>query len=72
MVAKFITNSKGVLWWLNLQQMHVAPWRHLLTKFASYKVPPVMVLWVSCASGNVFTLFLMFVIVSLNKLFFIM
>ena len=43
MVAKFITNSKGVLWWLNLQQMHVAAWRHLLTKFASYKVPLVMV-----------------------------
>ena len=32
-------------------------WRHLLTKFASYKVPPVMVSvnpWVRCASGNVY------------------
>ena len=25
LVAKFLTKSRRVLWWLNFQQMHVAP-----------------------------------------------
>ena len=53
LVAKSITNASGVLWRAKVLQIQVAPpggqisdkcmWRHLLTKFASFKVPPVMV-----------------------------
>ena len=43
LVAKFPTNSCGANWWPKFFPMQVAPPVDLLTKFASYKVPPVMV-----------------------------
>ena len=52
LVAKFLTNASGTTWWPNFLLIQVAPsgvwisnkcmWSHLLTKFAIYKVPPVM------------------------------
>ena len=54
-MAKFLTNAIGATWWPNFFLIQVTPpggwisnkcmWYHLFmfTKFASYKVPPVMV-----------------------------
>ena len=54
-MAKFLTNASGATWWPNFFLIQVTPpggwisnkcmWYHLFmfTKFASYKVPPVMV-----------------------------
>ena len=37
-VAKFLTYASCTLWWLNISNKYM--WRHLLTKFTNYKVPP--------------------------------
>ena len=52
MVVKFLTSASGTTWWPNFLLIQEAPsgvwisnkcmWSHLLTKFAIYKVPPVM------------------------------
>ena len=54
-MAKFLTNASGATWWPNFFLIQVTPpggwisnkcmWYHLFmfTKFASYKVPPVLV-----------------------------
>ena len=58
LVAKFVANASGAIWWPNLQLMQLAPsggqickWCHVVAKFnPSYGVN----FWVRCAAGNVY------------------
>merc|ERR1712218_565348 len=80
LVAKFLTNASGATWWPNFLLMQLAPpggqisnkcmWYNLFmfTKFASYKVPPVMV----STHGSVvplamFLLLLMILVLKMTK-----
>ena len=60
-MTKFGTNTSGAVWWPNLQLMQVALsggriWKLLLAERFTQVVDfnP----WVRCASGNVFTMFI--------------